>query len=343
VRFSLRSALHDVEHALSPARLALPLHLEGANTRLLALAYRRAGGGLITGCKPWGQARWRFEAGIDRQLVGRLEAHGLVRWEGEDLRVLEYVYGHERRIRGLCAVQIPAMMAARGYDPDAYHLNGCAEGVGGPDRPGGGGTGSNVSTQRSYLHPPLTSRLTSQLTPDPGSAPRRARAPSDPDPSRRRPPDHPDPDRSDHPTEAGPEGFERWWSAMPVPRQRQPRDPRVWPAWRERALEYWVRHDLEGEADDVLAELERRKLSDAWVKTPWYIPSGINFLRAASWRAGRRRAPPAKVNAPEVFVPSTTWRPRDARLVVNGSDEVAAAERNWQAYAASLVNPRERS
>ena len=340
MRFSLRSALHDVEHALSPARLALPLHLEGANTRLLALAYRRAHGGLITGCKGWGQARWRFEAGIDRQLVGRLEERDLVRWEGEDLRVLEYVYGHERRIRGLCAVQIPAMMAARGYDPNAYHLNGCAGGVGGPDRPGGGGTGSDLSTQRSYLHPPLTSRLTSQLTPDPGPAPRRASAPSAPRPPRRRPPDHPDPDRSDHPTEgppssdhpteAGPEGFERWWAAMPVPKQRQPRDPRVWVVWRERALEHWVAHDLEGEADLVVAELERRKRSDAWVRTPWYIPSGINFLRAASWRAARPRGepPPPTVHAPEVFEPSPRWR---------------GGPPDWQSYAAGLVNPRERS
>lgn len=94
---------------------------------------------------------------------------------------------------------------------------------------------------------------------------------------------------------------------MPVPKQRQPRDPRVWRVWRERALEHWVRHDLEGEADQVLAELERRKRSDAWTKTPWYIPSGINFLRAASWRARRPR--PAKLRAPEVYVPAPTWRP----------------------------------
>lgn len=90
---------------------------------------------------------------------------------------------------------------------------------------------------------------------------------------------------------------------MPVPRERQPRDPRVWPAWRERCLLLWVREDLEGEADEILAELERRKRSTAWTETPGYIPSGYNFLRAASWRDRRRAPPPAPAGTVEVYAP----------------------------------------
>jgi len=93
-----------------------------------------------------------------------------------------------------------------------------------------------------------------------------------------------------------------------VPKARQPRDPRVWPVWRDRCLAFWAANDLEGEADEILAEVERRKLSTAWVRTPHFIPSGINFLRSGSWRAARAptrpAAPPARVHAPEVFVPA---------------------------------------
>jgi len=312
---SLRSGCFDVEHMLSPGRRGLKLHYEGANARLLALASRHARRGLIVGARAWSPQRWFDEVGIDRQLLVPLEERGLIRWEGEDLRVLEYVQGHEDRIRGYCEVQIPAMMAARGYDPAAYGLNSRAGGVGVPPPGGGGGTGGGLSTHRSYPHPPLTSRLTSQLTPDPGSASRRARASDPPAPApsgsgssrRRRPPIGPGRCPEDRQrvsaadvyrpseAEAGPEGFERWRAAMPL--VRLPRSEQAARRWRDEELELWARRGLEVVTDDILEELERRKASELWLEQPRYIPSPINFLRRASWRKH------LEVTAPKVWPP----------------------------------------
>jgi hypothetical protein len=333
----LRSSLSDVAAGLQPQRLALPLELEGANTRLLWLAYHHAQGGRIPDCKGWSVARWYTELGFHpRYPLARLEERGFIRWDGDDLLVLEYILGHERRIRGYCTKQIPAMMAARGFDPTRY---------GGTAPPSAPPPASDLAmgSQRvncaKVLKTPTTSKsnyqvqLGRQLTPD---------RPPDPDPpplrsdSDSEPPEPPHEDRgrvterriegpragvprarlSAREVAAGgledttrPEGFERWAEAMPL--VRKPRSAAAARRWREENLEYWVRYDLEGEADLILEEVERLKHSDAW-DPPRFIPSPMNFLRRASWRRRPKVQRPKVWPAPEVFEPATTWAPPEA-------------------------------
>jgi hypothetical protein len=322
--FSCRSALSDVEAGLQPDRLGIDLEVEGANTRLLWVAYRLADGGRIAACKGWSVARWYATVGFrPRHILPQLEAAGLIRWEGDDLVVLEYIRNHEERIRGLRFVQVPAMMAARGFDPT--HYGGVA-----PPLKSKLGVGSQRVNCAKVLKTPTTEQSTDQST-DSGSE-------TDPDPPLRsdsfsgppvlprgsqtrqppgrssgpaRPPgslasrlEHRDPVLVALPTD-GPEGFERWVRAMPVPMERQPRAARVWLVWRERMLEHWCRYDLEGETDEILAHVERLKL----IEQPGrYVPSGINFLRAAEWRGWRPKAQPSV----EVFEPAPTWRPPES-------------------------------
>jgi len=86
-----------------------------------------------------------------------------------------------------------------------------------------------------------------------------------------------------------------------MPIVRKPRSAATAKRWRDENLAYWARYDLEGETSEILAELERRKATKNW-QTSRYVPSPINFLRAATWR---RQPRPGAV---EVFEP-TSWQP----------------------------------
>lgn len=346
----LRSALLDVEHELQPEWLALPLWLRGAHRALLVLASYLADGGRIACCKGWSSAQWLAKVGFrPRYVLASLGAKGLVRWDGDDLVVVHYVLNHELRIRGLIAVRVPEMNAARA----AYRSQRGGGGWGGPPAPRAHlGVGKDrVNCAKVLKAPPSVQKLCTEplhraLTPDPprrstASADARPRA-VDPDltlrsdsfsvppvprkgsPARQRPGgssgparppgslasrlEHRDPVLMALPTD-GPEGFERWVRAMPV--LRRPRSAAVARRWRDENLAFWCRHDLEGEADEIVAELERRKRSFNWRKG--FVPSPINFLRAASWRR-RPKVTPPKVwgPAPEVWEPAPTWRPPES-------------------------------
>jgi hypothetical protein len=350
VRFSCRSALVDVVAGRRPKRLAVELDVEGANTRLVWIAAELADGGRIAGARRWSSARWYSEAGFHpRYMLPRLEEAELVRWDGDDLVVLEYVAAHENRLRYLRFVQIPAMMEARGFDPT--HYGGTAR----PSAPPSAstlGVGYDRVNCAKVLKAPTTEQsncaveLTSTLNPDPRSAPRRARVRSplrsDPDPPLTSDSDSepPEPLRSASGSgspeknlrratrdgaDTGPEGFEAWVSAMPI--VRPPRSAAAAQRWREENLEFWVQHDLEGEADEILAEVELCKGSEKWTPAR-YIPSPINFLRAASWRRRAREPAPKVWGAPEVFGPAPTWRPpeHDAGDLNNYLNSLAAAK-----------------
>ena len=119
---------------------------------------------------------------------------------------------------------------------------------------------------------------------------------------------------------------------MPVPKERQPRDPRVWPKWIDRMLRLWVSEDLEGEAPEILAEVERMKLIEEKQRKPRMVPSGINFLRAASWRRRRPAKPrPKPAAAAEVIADvSDSWK---------GSTPTTREE--LEAFVRGVINARE--
>jgi hypothetical protein len=305
--FHLRSALIDVEHELQPDWLGIDVKITGAHRRLVVLASFLADGGRIAGCRSWSVPKWYSRVGFHPRLFRGLEREELIRWEGQDMVVVHYILRHELRIRGLAqhALWMTETRVAKRAEGDLSKREI------GASRVEFGGSRRRVNCAKVHKTP--TTALSnsavqqcSEQTPDPesGSPPPEAPHPNDPIHLSTTIARAGGPGGSDalprSGAEAGPEGFERFMVAMPVPAERQPRHPRVWPIWRERMLVHWIRHDLEGETEEILAELERRKATEAWRSRPWYVPTGINFLRATSWRE-RRRVPrlPRKRPAPK--------------------------------------------
>lgn len=300
----LRSGLFDVEHEMQPEWLALPLDVTGAHRRLLVLASYLAEGGRIAGCKRWSVPQWYARVGFHRRLLSRLEGHELVRWEGDDLVVVHYIANHEKRIRGLVALALAmtaTRVAKRRSTPEISTL----------ELPGSRGPRRRVNCAKVLKTPTTvpfngTVQRRRERTPDPGLAPRQPA----PDSAVRSAPlfealATSGPLREttticDRGADTGPDGFERWRTAMPV--VRRPRAKNADRRWRDEELEYWSDEDLEPETEEILAHLERKKQSETWLRSPRFIPSPINFLRSAEWRP-RPRCPPAI----DVYEP-TKWQ-----------------------------------
>jgi hypothetical protein len=343
VRFSCRSALHDVQHALQAKWLSIPADVRGHHAQLIAIAADLADGGRIAGARGWSVPQWYQRAGFHpRYQIPRLEAHGLARWEGDDLVVMHYVVNHERRLRWLfhrgpelTAIRLGLPPPGRGIAPPSasslalgsQRVN-CAKTLTSP--PTVPSTVPCNGAVNGIRIPPLSPALPSGTDPRSGSLRNPTSGPPGPPGKGSRARARERPGRSSGPARPpgslasrlehrnavqmavrtdGPEGFERWVTAMPV--IRGPRSEATARRWREENLEYWVKHDLEGEADEICAELEQRKGSEAW-SIPRFIPSPINFLRAATWRQRPTVRAPKVWGPPEVFEPSTTWRPPEA-------------------------------
>jgi hypothetical protein len=214
-----------------------------------------------------------------RQLEGLVNV-GLAGWRGDDLRLVDFpttaVERYERQ-------RAAAAKGGRAKAARSAESSGTSSALGSAtSSTHGTGRSSTHGTGRSSAHGSSTGNgSTASVARAPGTADR------DPDPDRDRdpPPLPSSPGRMGAPAGVlgekhnGPEGFERWWSIYPKAR----------PSWRAKALQVWVREDLEGEADEVIAWTEHKKRSAIWLKVvdgePWfYVPTPAKLLADGQWR-----------------------------------------------------------
>lgn len=81
----------DAERELRPERLEIPADLVGYHLRLqCACALAEAFEGRIGDCRRWSENRWRHLAGVSKRTLRRLERWRQVRWEGDDLVVVNF-------------------------------------------------------------------------------------------------------------------------------------------------------------------------------------------------------------------------------------------------------------
>jgi len=227
-----------------------------------ATKYRRIGLAKIAGCKPWTDERWLRTTGTTAAGVVTVVDVGLARWRGPDLLVEGYdLFAQKRATENLRRLQDGGFVGKNNAPRQP------------PSDPAIAGSPRGGQSDGALAQPPIPSH------PLRGSG---SRDPLDPDPSL---PVGGTGGREGSPSRGnsrGPEGFESWVRLY----------PKAWrEGWRARALELWVRDDLEGIADVVCRYTAHRLKTDpAWrQKGPsgersYYVPTPWNFLGRGGWR-----------------------------------------------------------
>jgi len=276
----------NVRDESQPEWLDIPPDLRGHHRALIVLCARLENSGVLRGLRCWSEMRLGGLAGLKTRTIQRLVAHGLVAWEGDDLRVNSYNVGEEEH-----ATLIAKINTARAKKRWATELESVT---------------SDLSLCVKSAQP-LDSGYAGRI------AARNASDPIRSDPDLKGPTGHPPTTRpplrvgglgegekrvvvgSASPVseaEAEPEGFGKFWNTY----------PKIRTAWRDKAIDVWQRLQLEPDTDRILAHVAKMRKTRSWrTDDGYFVPTPWAFLESRDWPSPAPAAPPVK---PAVKLPA---------------------------------------